>query len=175
MIPKRKAKRTFEKVVGPKPKPKKKVVAKKPKVVSVKKTKPKQERYKEIVYKQKVFKKNVAKEDMLKALEQSLGLISIACDRCEIAYNTHYRWLRNDPQYAERVAEIEDRALDVAESMLHANILKGNVPSIIFYLKTKGKKRGFIERQETVEMKDDTPDLSKLTNEDLVKLVTNDN
>ena len=39
-------------------------------------------------------------------------------------------------------------ALDFAESQLHKQIQNGEVSSTIFYLKTKGKKRGYIERQE---------------------------
>ena len=36
----------------------------------------------------------------------------------------------------------------MAESQLHKQILDNSVPATIFYLKTKGKKRGYIERQE---------------------------
>jgi len=44
--------------------------------------------------------------------------------------------------------DIENIALDFAESQLHKQIKEGNSTSTIFYLKTKGKKRGYIERQE---------------------------
>jgi hypothetical protein len=39
-------------------------------------------------------------------------------------------------------------ALDFAESQLHKQIQSGEVSSTIFYLKTKGKKRGYVERSE---------------------------
>jgi hypothetical protein len=39
-------------------------------------------------------------------------------------------------------------ALDTAESALFNQIKEGNVTSIIFYLKTKGRRRGYVERQE---------------------------
>jgi hypothetical protein len=38
--------------------------------------------------------------------------------------------------------------LDLAESKLIENINKNDDTAIIFYLKTKGKNRGYIERQE---------------------------
>ena len=48
----------------------------------------------------------------------------------------------------QEVESIEDVALDFAESALHDNIKNGKEASIIFYLKTKGKNRGYVERQE---------------------------
>ena len=36
----------------------------------------------------------------------------------------------------------------MAESQLHKQILKGNTSATIFYLKTKGKNRGYVERHE---------------------------
>ena len=46
------------------------------------------------------------------------------------------------------VKEIENIALDFAESHLHTQIGGGNTSATIFYLKTKGKNRGYVERQE---------------------------
>ena len=40
--------------------------------------------------------------------------------------------------------------LDFAESQLHKQILDGSTTATIFLLKTKGKSRGYIERQEIV-------------------------
>ena len=39
-------------------------------------------------------------------------------------------------------------AIDFAESQLHKQIRDGNSTATIFFLKTKGKKRGYVERQE---------------------------
>ena len=38
--------------------------------------------------------------------------------------------------------------MDYAESQLHKQIGEGSTSATIFYLKTKGKSRGYIERQE---------------------------
>ena len=87
-----------------------------------------------------------------------------------IGRDTHYRWMREDPDYRKEVESVEGIALDFAESGLHEQIMDGNITAIIFYLKTKGKVRGYIERSEVVQ-KDDKPDLSDLSTEDLIKLV----
>ena len=54
----------------------------------------------------------------------------------------------NDPEYRRAVQDVENVAIDFAESQLHQQIKGGNPTSTIFYLKTKGKKRGYEERQE---------------------------
>ena len=88
------------------------------------------------------------KKAMLEALEQSLGIVTSACKKVGIGRTTHYEWLKTDEDYKKAVNSIEDIALDFAESQLHLQIQEGSTTSTIFYLKTKGKKRGYIERTE---------------------------
>lgn len=88
------------------------------------------------------------KKAMLEALEKSLGVVSTAAKIVGINRSTHYDWLANDEEYAQAVSDIENVALDFAESKLFKNIEKAKEASVFFYLKTKGKKRGYIERQE---------------------------
>ena len=85
---------------------------------------------------------------MLVALEKSLGVATTACKSVGIARQTHYRWMQEDPEYKEAVESISDIAIDFAESKLHDSIENGSDTAIIFYLKTKGKKRGYVERTE---------------------------
>ena len=44
--------------------------------------------------------------------------------------------------------ELQNVALDFAETKLHQRIQEGSDAATIFYLKTKGKARGYIERTE---------------------------
>tara|TARA_R100000231_G_scaffold59169_1_gene48654 strand:+ start:3856 stop:4206 length:351 start_codon:yes stop_codon:yes gene_type:complete len=88
------------------------------------------------------------KKAMLKSLEKNLGVVTSACKSVGISRQTHYNWLKDDAKYKAAVDELENVALDYAESKLHNQITKENPTAIIFYLKTKGKKRGYIERQE---------------------------
>jgi len=85
---------------------------------------------------------------MLEALEKSLGIVTTACKLVGIARETHYRWMREDAEYKEAADSISDVVLDFAESKLHGLIDSGDTAATIFYMKTKGKKRGYIERQE---------------------------
>jgi hypothetical protein len=90
----------------------------------------------------------VQKAAMIEALIKSLGIVTTACRQVDISRETHYRWYRRDKKYKTSVDDIEDIALDFAESKLHKQIEKEDTAATIFYLKTKGKRRGYIERQE---------------------------
>jgi hypothetical protein len=88
------------------------------------------------------------KRAMLDALEKSLGVVTAACKAVGIGRTTHYLWMQEDAEYRAAVEGLSDVALDFAESQLHKQIKDGNSTATIFFLKTKGKKRGYIERQE---------------------------
>lgn len=88
------------------------------------------------------------KKAILEALEKSLGIVTTACRIAGVSRTTFYQYLKDDPEFAKAVKDIEDVTLDFAESQLHKQIKEGNTPATIFYLKTKGKRRGFVERTE---------------------------
>ncbi len=88
------------------------------------------------------------KEQLLKALEKSLGIVSTACESIGISRTTYYKYYNEDKDFKWSVDSIGDIALDCAESQLFELIKEKNITAIIFYLKTKGKKRGYIEKQE---------------------------
>ena len=93
---------------------------------------------------------------MLEALEKSLGIVSTACKMVDISRQTHYAWLKADEEYKSAVNSIQDGVLDFAESHLYKLVKEGNPAATIFFLKTKGKKRGYIERQE-IEVQEKKP------------------
>ena len=88
----------------------------------------------------------IKKQKMLEALTRHLGVVSDACKEVDIARQTHYKWLKNDPKYKEVVDDMNDVLLDFAEAHLFNLIKKGDTTATIFLLKTKGKGRGYIER-----------------------------
>lgn len=85
---------------------------------------------------------------MIEALEKSLGVVTTACRKVGIARSLHYDWYASDSNYKKAVDDTADIALDFAESKLHSQIDNNDTTATIFYLKTKGKKRGYIERTE---------------------------
>jgi len=88
------------------------------------------------------------KKELIEALTLSLGVVTSACKKVGISRTTFYKYLKDDKVFEKEVQSIEDIAIDFAESQLHKQIQDGNTTATIFYLKTKGKKRGYIERIE---------------------------
>jgi hypothetical protein len=95
-------------------------------------------------------KKQHTKKAILTALEKSLGVVTTACRQVGINRTTYYKYLKEDKEFAKQVKDIENIALDFAESQLHKQISEGNTTATIFLLKTKGKSRGYVERSEIV-------------------------
>jgi hypothetical protein len=87
------------------------------------------------------------KKAMVAAMEKALGVVTTACKTVGISRQTHYNWLQ-DPDYAAAIEDVSEVAVDFAESHLHKLIKEGNPAATIFFLKTKGKNRGYVERQE---------------------------
>jgi hypothetical protein len=104
----------------------------------------------------KANNRNTKKEQMLEALEKSLGIVSTACKMVDVGRTTHYQWMKDDPEYKKAVDSIQGGVLDFAESHLYKLVKEGNPAATIFFLKTKGKKRGYIERQE-IEVQEKKP------------------
>ena len=91
------------------------------------------------------------KSAMLEALKKHLNIVTTACKDVGIDRSTHYEWLKNDPDYKAKVEALDDVVLDFAESKLHQSINNGSDTATIFFLKTKGKKRGYVEKQEITQ------------------------
>ena len=92
--------------------------------------------------------RHIKKEAVLEALEKSLGVVTTAVKSVGVARSTFYKWINEDEDFAKKVKDIDNITLDFAESQLHKQIQDGNTSATIFYLKTRGKKRGYIEKSE---------------------------
>ena len=92
--------------------------------------------------------KDPKKVAMIQALTKSLGVVKMACESVGISRQTHYNWLKEDAAYKTACDNLPEVVLDFAEHHLHKLISQGNPAATIFLLKTKGKKRGYVERQE---------------------------
>jgi hypothetical protein len=105
------------------------------------------------------------KENIVKALSECHGIVTDACKKTNTPRSTYYSWLESDPDFKNAVEETQEEAIDFVEGQLFKKIngvqigkidngeleVYDQPPSdtaIIFYLKTKAKKRGYVERTE---------------------------
>lgn len=110
------------------------------------------------------------KKKFLEVYEKSFGFVSIACENANIGRSTYYRWLEEDSDFRQRCRDIEEANIDYAENKLLSQIRECNMTAIIFYLKTKGKNRGYVERQEVTGRDGADIILPKITAEDIEEL-----
>ena len=88
------------------------------------------------------------KEKFLTILAKNAGNVSAACKAFNITRQTYYNWAK-DEGFKAIVDEIQESLIDNAESKLQKLINEDSPVAILFYLKTRAKSRGYIERQET--------------------------
>ena len=88
------------------------------------------------------------KKALIEASEKSLGVVTTACKQVGIDRTTFYRYYKEDEKFKKQVDDLSNVAKDFAESQLFKQIQDGNPTATIFYLKTKAKDRGYVERQE---------------------------
>ncbi len=93
-------------------------------------------------------KTDTHKKAMIEALKVSLGIVSEACKTIDICRQQHYTWMKEDADYKQAVDDIAEESIDFGESALRKRIESGDTTAIIFFLKTKGKSRGYIEKSE---------------------------
>lgn len=76
--------------------------------------------------------------------------ISATCNALGISRQSFYNYKDSSEKLREQIEEADEAILDFAESKLMEHIDDGDVTSLIFFLKTKGKARGYVERTENV-------------------------
>lgn len=87
-----------------------------------------------------------SKDRFIDELKKAGGIISAACENAGISRQTYYNWKDADPGFAAMVDDVMQAQIDFVESRLMKNISAGDTTSIIFYLKTRGKNRGWTEK-----------------------------
>lgn len=88
------------------------------------------------------------KKKFIEAYENALGNVSAACRMLGISRRTFYHWRETDEEFRTAAEDVLESNKDFAETMLMKNIREGKETSIIFYLKTRCKDRGYVERIE---------------------------
>jgi predicted transcriptional regulator len=96
----------------------------------------------------KTAKKGVTIEALERALRKAGGLYADAARLLGLSRQTVRDRVEGSARLKAVVAEAREELLDIAESKLVSAIKKGNLGAICFFLRTQGRNRGYVERNE---------------------------
>lgn len=85
--------------------------------------------------------------DIEKAIKGSGGIMTTIATRLGCSWHTAKKKIA-EFDLQELYDDETETVGDMVEGMLYKNIKSGDVASILFYLKTKGKNRGYSERNQ---------------------------
>lgn len=86
------------------------------------------------------------KAKFIDALKAAGGIVYAACEKAGVSRSTYYRWRDTDPDFRAAADEVGEARLDYVEGKLMELINAGDTTATLFYLKTKGKERGWTEK-----------------------------
>ena len=85
---------------------------------------------------------------LLQNLTLAMGIVTTACKASGLDRSTFYKYYNRDAKFKKAVDDIENETLDFVETSLLKQIKSGDTTATIFYLKTKGRKRGYTQKEE---------------------------
>ena len=87
-------------------------------------------------------------EEFIKAIPGTGGIISTIARRVGCEWHTAQKYIREHPTVQLAYDDECEGILDLAEAKLIGAINESDLAAIKFYLMTKGKRRGYTEKQE---------------------------
>lgn len=88
------------------------------------------------------------KKRLIDAMKKYHGIVTRACEVVGISRNQYYVYYNTDSKFKEQIDEMDDYNLDIVEDKLFQNIMDRDKSSIFFYLKYKGRKRGYVDSSD---------------------------
>lgn len=86
--------------------------------------------------------------DVLPLVESNKGNIAAIARHLGCNRSTIWNRCNESPTLMQALTDAREGMLDNAESMLYKKVLEGSTIELLFFLKTQGRSRGYIERQE---------------------------
>lgn len=95
-------------------------------------------------------KKSISVADVERLVEPKKGNVAAIARALGVSRSTVWSRVQESVTLQRALHDARETMLDNVESRLYSNALKGNVPSILFILRTQGGRRGWNERVEHV-------------------------
>lgn len=87
-------------------------------------------------------------EQFREVLSKKFGNLSETAKAFGATRQALYNWIKEDAEFKEIKEDQIETLIDFAESKLMTSINNGSDTATIFFLKTKGRDRGYIEKRE---------------------------
>lgn len=81
-------------------------------------------------------------------IDEFTGNLSMVARKLGVSRTTLYKFMEDKPTVKAALDEAREKMVDNVESKLYSKALGGDTVAMIFFLKTQGKRRGYVERQE---------------------------
>lgn len=85
---------------------------------------------------------------LAKVLRDMQGNISATGRAFGVTRQAIHNFIKRHPQLQQVLIDARETMIDNAESVLQKKVLEGEAWAVCFTLKTQGKNRGYVERQE---------------------------
>lgn len=123
--------------------------------------------------KQKRAKHAIADKQIEEAIRAAGGFLTTAAKAVGLSYTQMKRRMAKSERLREVRDEVCEVHLDIAEDALIKAVKVGEAWAVCFYLKCKGKGRGYIER-ESGAVPDVTPPAETLPDDELKEIANGD-
>ena len=81
--------------------------------------------------------------------------VSECCKQLNIGRSTYYEWLDKSDTFKQKRDDAQESLYDLVEDKIYEQIKGGNTTMLIFFAKTKMKRRGYVETQQIENISDE--------------------
>lgn len=109
-------------------------------------------------------------QQMIEALNATQGMVYVAARQLKCDPKTIYNYAKRYKSVQAAIDNKRGEFLDETELALYQAVKEGQGWAIAFALKTLGKHRGYVEKQQVEQTNINADDLNSLTDEQLKRL-----
>lgn len=96
--------------------------------------------------------KKVTVSEVEALVAETKGNIAHIARKLGVSRGTIWTRCQESPSLMQALTDAREAMLDNAESMLYKKVLEGSTVELLFFLKTQGRSRGYIERVEQAQV-----------------------
>jgi hypothetical protein len=93
-------------------------------------------------------KKKITIKQVEPLIDELKGNVAAIARRLGVNRSTVWSRIQQSEKLISSIAQARETMLDNAESVLYSRVLEGHTAELLFFLKTQGYRRGYVERRE---------------------------